>query len=613
VRLFKPNIIKMQVNKDSKGLIKALQDNDCFTRRAAASMLGSLKESNAIEPLKKSLNDSDENVQTNAAESLGMLGDNSGIEFLTKILFSEKLTWDDRREVLKRLRRIAEYGNQRALTPIVTCLSQGSSPLGSLATIILKEIGVPAITPLISSLKEPNITYGLGGYGKFDTRRYNINILMDISLRIGDIQAIEPLILLLDEPNSQDKNFKDNILETLKKFRNDKAINAVENYLKSPKSVLPASSTLKGRVCSSADGKTAVTVQTIINRSPETVWEFIVQASHWKQWNGVGLKSAEWKIGGRLYHEIGGFSTIVEPFSPPQKLQYHSDGMWSSHTTFALNPDESGKKTNIMITEEYSGVTLTDRGASKQESLESILTKLKDLIEKEPEKELMANEENKSETLDFVENTNQSSKTLSSKELFYEKDNLGTRQDTTEKAISYWKGRRWQAKKEPDPFVLYTFKTEKDAKAALLELSCIHEAKDTGNLICTETLDFGYYNLGSEYEAIICGVDLSHELWEIANASFAKHGGIKKNDLEPKLNTKTITTEVPSDDQVIFLREDRVNDAFGLTIYRVFKGPNAASAKAFLQKQQVTKKLYFIVVETSEGNYGKDINGIYKE
>ena len=47
--------------------------------------------------------------------------------------------------------------------------------------------------------------------------------------------------------------------------------------------------------------------------------------------------------------------------------------------------------------------------------------------------------------------------------------------------------------------------------------------------------------------------------------------------------------------------------------YRIYKGPNAESAKAFLQKNPVDRKYYFLVIETPEGNYCRDVQGRYKE
>lgn len=47
--------------------------------------------------------------------------------------------------------------------------------------------------------------------------------------------------------------------------------------------------------------------------------------------------------------------------------------------------------------------------------------------------------------------------------------------------------------------------------------------------------------------------------------------------------------------------------------FKIFKASDAASAKAFLQGETVDRKFLYLVVETPEGNYGRDINGVYKE
>ncbi len=196
---------------------------------------------------------------------------------------------------------------------------------------------------------------------------------------------------------------------------------------------------------------------------------------------------------------------------------------------------------------------------------------------------------------------------------FTEKDNRGTRHDTLDIASSYWMARVSSPKK--DPFVMYTFDNDGDARKALLELPCIHVARDSQNLICTEVLIFGYYPTEQgKYEAVICGDDLTHEIWQKAKESFAKHGGQRKNDLEPeKRATPAIKVKKAKPAKVNFVREDHVQRHGATMIYRVHKAPDAASAKAFLEENPVTKQFYYIVVETPEGNYCRDIQGIYKE
>jgi hypothetical protein len=196
---------------------------------------------------------------------------------------------------------------------------------------------------------------------------------------------------------------------------------------------------------------------------------------------------------------------------------------------------------------------------------------------------------------------------------FTEKDNRGTRHDTLEIATAYWSARISSPKK--DPFVMYTFDNEKDAREALLELPCIHVAEDSRKLICRDVLIFGYYPIEQgKYEALVCGDDLTYELWQQAKESFAKHGGRRKNDLEPEKGAApTAKAEAVKPGKVVFVREDRQQKHGATMIYRVHKAPDAASAKVFLEQNPVTRQFYYIVVETPEGNYCRDIQGMYKE
>jgi len=201
----------------------------------------------------------------------------------------------------------------------------------------------------------------------------------------------------------------------------------------------------------------------------------------------------------------------------------------------------------------------------------------------------------------------------SSGKSYKEKDDMGTRHDTLSKASSYWMARMSQVKKEP--YVLYIFDKETDAIEALLELPCIHMAEDSNNMICTEVLIYGWYPTeDGKFEAIICGDDLTHELWQQAGESFTKHGGKRKNDLEPEKRNIAATKEKKAEPvKVKFVREDRIERFGQIMTYSIHSAPDVASAKAFLENKPVSKNYYYIVVETPEGNYCRDIGGIYKE
>jgi hypothetical protein len=47
--------------------------------------------------------------------------------------------------------------------------------------------------------------------------------------------------------------------------------------------------------------------------------------------------------------------------------------------------------------------------------------------------------------------------------------------------------------------------------------------------------------------------------------------------------------------------------------YEVWTAPTAESAKQFLNSRNITKNLYYLVVETPEGSWGKDCMGVYRE
>ena len=67
-------------------------------------------------------------------------------------------------------------------------------------------------------------------------------------------------------------------------------------------------------------------------------------------------------------------------------------------------------------------------------------------------------------------------------------------------------------------------------------------------------------------------------------------------------------------ENVRFLREERRTTPMGhVAVYRIFRAPDAMMAKQFLKDRPVSEPFLYIVVETPQGNYARDIQGIYKE
>ena len=193
--------------------------------------------------------------------------------------------------------------------------------------------------------------------------------------------------------------------------------------------------------------------------------------------------------------------------------------------------------------------------------------------------------------------------------LYYERDNRGTRQDTEEDALAYWLRERPGLKERP-PFVLYKFKSYYDAEKALLTLPFIHKAADTGRLICDRIMAFGCYLSSSGfYEALIAGSDLSLQEFQAIEYVFQMNGGILKNHLEPSASNKNSNYSSGNKMSVRF-KEKYTKGNF---TYEIYQANSRADAQAFLGDRVVTQKFYYVVVETPEGNFGRDNVGMYQE
>jgi uncharacterized membrane protein YhaH (DUF805 family) len=197
---------------------------------------------------------------------------------------------------------------------------------------------------------------------------------------------------------------------------------------------------------------------------------------------------------------------------------------------------------------------------------------------------------------------------------YYEASNLGSRHDTCDQAMGYWLGERPNKAVKP-PFTLFSMPSQESGEEALLELPFIHRASDTGKLICDRIMTYGVYEVTENkqptgtYEALVCGSDLSEAEFEAAEAALEKHGGKRKNALKPEGEVKPVLVE-NGDPQLVQFKEklDKGNAA-----YVVHTAPTKADALAFLQKKKVNKPSFYLVVDTPEGNLGRDINGIYEE
>jgi uncharacterized protein YndB with AHSA1/START domain len=123
-------------------------------------------------------------------------------------------------------------------------------------------------------------------------------------------------------------------------------------------------------------------VEITIEQTPEIVWGYFTEPTHWVQWWGGGLKAAQWQKNGKLEWVLGG-SSKIESIIPNKMVKI--DGGWMS-TTFTFELYDTGK--TIVKLQESSpagGASFSDGGAAHLSQLNTSLIKLKENIERETE------------------------------------------------------------------------------------------------------------------------------------------------------------------------------------------------------------------------------------
>ena len=113
----RPNVQELKTQGDIDGLIEALNyPDDHNIRLAAASALGKVGDSRAVDPLITALDDQ-QGVNEVAALALGEIGDPRAVEPLTETLENE--SWEIRSSAAKALGKI---GDERAVDPLTKLL-----------------------------------------------------------------------------------------------------------------------------------------------------------------------------------------------------------------------------------------------------------------------------------------------------------------------------------------------------------------------------------------------------------------------------------------------------------------------------------------------------------
>ena len=206
---------------------------------------------------------------------------------------------------------------------------------------------------------------------------------------------------------------------------------------------------------------------------------------------------------------------------------------------------------------------------------------------------------------------------------FTEADNVGTRLETAEKATAHWLaslaahskgvntnggGLHIKGATSP-PFVAYTFKDRATAENAITSLSYIKRTGDTGNLISTELINFGYYeDPPGVFEVLIFGESLTQKMYDETMKKLAASGGKLKDHREPPQKIAR-NSAAPAAVPVAFVRTEKK----GQFTYHIYRGPGKESALACLKTLSLPKKFEYHIVETPEGNFGRDVTGMFEE
>jgi len=197
---------------------------------------------------------------------------------------------------------------------------------------------------------------------------------------------------------------------------------------------------------------------------------------------------------------------------------------------------------------------------------------------------------------------------------YFEKDNRGTRIENSYKANSYL----YEVKNlhEKDPYLNYEFDNELNAREALLDLPFIYEAVDTGRLISTEAIWFGNYDFEKKrYFTIIGAHNLTLEIWDQANAIFIKHAGHLISGQKPSKGSPDAhqKTEETWASKATFIREWQKTQGGITYTYQNYRALDVDSAQSFLDTIPIPAKFCYVIVETPEGSFCRDINGIYRQ
>jgi len=148
----KPNVDKMENEKDVDGLTKALKDERGNIRREAAIALGRIGDTMAVEPLIQALKDEHGYVRREAAYALGIIRDARAVESLIQALKDEdSYVRSDAAEALANM-------GKPAVEPLTKALKDGDSRVRDAAKEALEKIMPRPLPPPPAPVRQPAVS-----------------------------------------------------------------------------------------------------------------------------------------------------------------------------------------------------------------------------------------------------------------------------------------------------------------------------------------------------------------------------------------------------------------------------------------------------------------------
>jgi hypothetical protein len=155
--------------------------------------------------------------------------------------------------------------------------------------------------------------------------------------------------------------------------------------------------------------------------------------------------------------------------------------------------------------------------------------------------------------------------------VFSERDNVGTRYETSDKVLAFWQTHVKGGSNAP--VLMYHMRDRKSAMNAMLSLPPIQIAHDSGKLISTEVLQFGVYptpehgDVERSWGFVLAGQQMTPELYEAAVASCKKVKGIERVNRAPSRaaaanpggSVDSSGSSKPSPNRVTFDRDENVD------------------------------------------------------